>query len=147
MKRTNGDSESSRSTSSFSTPADFLIFFQSGNGICGNRELSHNLYIFSLPSLSLERSEENKRRRSLLDPWLSKDLLNLLADVCSPSVSFSGLAIVDFTNPKACEWYVSKLEALIDMGVDSLKVSSFDLSIDVGRPSTTDDLNLFIFLV
>ncbi len=32
-----------------------------------------------------------------------------------------GLAIVDFTNPAACEWYSSKLEALMDMGVDCFK--------------------------
>ena len=32
-----------------------------------------------------------------------------------------GLAIVDFTNPKACEWYQGKLEELIDMGVDCFK--------------------------
>ncbi|KAG9029478.1 hypothetical protein FRB95_005280 [Tulasnella sp. JGI-2019a] len=32
-----------------------------------------------------------------------------------------GCAIVDFTNPAACEWYTSKLATLIDMGVDALK--------------------------
>jgi alpha-D-xyloside xylohydrolase len=32
-----------------------------------------------------------------------------------------GLAIIDFTNPKACEWYRGKLEALLDMGVDCFK--------------------------
>lgn len=32
-----------------------------------------------------------------------------------------GMAIVDFTNPKASEWYASKLEALMDMGVDCFK--------------------------
>ncbi len=32
-----------------------------------------------------------------------------------------GLAIIDFTNPKAREWYSSKLEALMDMGVDCFK--------------------------
>ena len=32
-----------------------------------------------------------------------------------------GLAIVDFTNPAACEWYGKKLEALLDMGVDCFK--------------------------
>lgn len=32
-----------------------------------------------------------------------------------------GLAIVDFTNPAACEWYAKKLEALLDMGVDCFK--------------------------
>ena len=32
-----------------------------------------------------------------------------------------GMALVDFTNPEACEWYASKLEALLDMGVDCFK--------------------------
>ncbi len=32
-----------------------------------------------------------------------------------------GMAIVDFTNPAACGWYASKLEALMDMGVDCFK--------------------------
>lgn len=33
----------------------------------------------------------------------------------------SGMAIVDFTNPAACQWFASKLEALLDMGVDCFK--------------------------
>ncbi|MDQ1913940.1 alpha-xylosidase [Paenibacillus sp. GD4] len=32
-----------------------------------------------------------------------------------------GMALVDFTNPEACEWYASYLRGLIDMGVDSFK--------------------------
>jgi len=32
-----------------------------------------------------------------------------------------GMAIVDFTNPDACTWYASKLDALLDMGVDCFK--------------------------
>ncbi|MGB4659790.1 MAG: alpha-xylosidase, partial [Mobilitalea sp.] len=32
-----------------------------------------------------------------------------------------GMAIVDFTNPKACKWFTAKLEALLDMGVDCFK--------------------------
>ncbi len=32
-----------------------------------------------------------------------------------------GLAIVDFTNPEARSWYASKLEKLMDMGVDCFK--------------------------
>ncbi len=32
-----------------------------------------------------------------------------------------GMAIVDFTNPAACQWFSSKLEALLDMGVDCFK--------------------------
>ena len=42
-------------------------------------------------------------------------------DVCQWDMWQPGMAIVDFTNPKACEWYSSKLEALIDMGVDCFK--------------------------
>ncbi|MDR2589577.1 MAG: alpha-xylosidase, partial [Oscillospiraceae bacterium] len=32
-----------------------------------------------------------------------------------------GMGIVDFTNPDATDWYISKLEALVDMGVDCFK--------------------------
>ena len=32
-----------------------------------------------------------------------------------------GMAIVDFTNPEACEWYASKIRALCDMGVTVIK--------------------------
>jgi len=32
-----------------------------------------------------------------------------------------GMGIVDFTNPDASEWYIGKLEVLIDMGVDCFK--------------------------
>ena len=32
-----------------------------------------------------------------------------------------GMGIVDFTNPDACKWYRSKLEVLLDMGVDCFK--------------------------
>ncbi|MDE5860364.1 MAG: alpha-xylosidase, partial [Oscillospiraceae bacterium] len=32
-----------------------------------------------------------------------------------------GMAIVDFTNPAACEWYASKLKKLCEMGVDCFK--------------------------
>ncbi|MFW5982097.1 MAG: alpha-xylosidase [Halanaerobiaceae bacterium] len=32
-----------------------------------------------------------------------------------------GMAIVDFTNPEACEWYGDKLRELVDMGVDTFK--------------------------
>ncbi|MFC4321559.1 alpha-xylosidase [Litchfieldia salsa] len=33
----------------------------------------------------------------------------------------AGMGIVDFSNPKACEWYAEKLKVLLDMGVDSFK--------------------------
>ncbi|RSN68348.1 alpha-xylosidase [Actinomadura sp. WAC 06369] len=32
-----------------------------------------------------------------------------------------GLAVVDFTNPEAREWYAAKLDALLEMGVDCFK--------------------------
>ncbi|MFD0688866.1 alpha-xylosidase [Actinomadura fibrosa] len=32
-----------------------------------------------------------------------------------------GLAVVDFTNPEARDWYAEKLDALLDMGVDCFK--------------------------
>ena len=32
-----------------------------------------------------------------------------------------GMAIVDFTNPRAVDWYRSKLKALLEMGVDAFK--------------------------
>lgn len=33
----------------------------------------------------------------------------------------AGMAIVDFTNPAACQWYADKLRALVDLGVDCFK--------------------------
>ncbi len=33
----------------------------------------------------------------------------------------AGMGIVDFTNPDACKWYASKLQRLLDMGVDCFK--------------------------
>ena len=33
----------------------------------------------------------------------------------------AGMALVDFTNPAAAEWYAGKLRALLDMGVDAFK--------------------------
>ncbi|BCJ95875.1 alpha-xylosidase [Anaerocolumna cellulosilytica] len=32
-----------------------------------------------------------------------------------------GMALVDFTNPRACEWFSARLEDLLDMGVDCFK--------------------------
>lgn len=32
-----------------------------------------------------------------------------------------GMAVVDFTNPAACEWYASRLGEIVDMGVDCIK--------------------------
>jgi alpha-D-xyloside xylohydrolase len=33
----------------------------------------------------------------------------------------SGMGLVDFTNPAACEWFASKLRGLLEMGVDCFK--------------------------
>lgn len=33
----------------------------------------------------------------------------------------AGMGLVDFTNPKACEWFAGKLKALLDIGVDCFK--------------------------
>jgi alpha-D-xyloside xylohydrolase len=33
----------------------------------------------------------------------------------------TGMGIVDFTNPEACEWFVSCLQSLFDKGVDAIK--------------------------
>jgi alpha-D-xyloside xylohydrolase len=33
----------------------------------------------------------------------------------------AAMGIVDFTNPQACQWFQSKLRALLDMGVDTFK--------------------------
>ncbi len=42
-----------------------------------------------------------------------------------------GLAIYDFTNPQACEWYADKLKGLVEMGVDCFKT-------DFGERISTD---------
>ncbi|MGN0597851.1 MAG: alpha-xylosidase [Ruminiclostridium sp.] len=46
----------------------------------------------------------------------NKDGSVFQADMWQP-----GMAIVDFTNPAACEWYASKLRVLCEMGVDAFK--------------------------
>ena len=45
------------------------------------------------------------------------------------------LAVVDVTNPAARKWYEEKLEALIDLGVDTFKVSSWRPSVRQNRKS------------
>ena len=47
-----------------------------------------------------------------------------------------GLAIVDFTNPEAKAWYLSKLKDLLDMGVDCFKT-------DFGERIPTEDVQYF----
>lgn len=42
-------------------------------------------------------------------------------DVWQTDMWQSGMGIVDFTNPEACEWYAAHLRRLMDMGVDCFK--------------------------
>ncbi|WP_133014865.1 alpha-xylosidase [Clostridium cuniculi] len=46
------------------------------------------------------------------------------------------MALVDFTNPSACEWYSGKLKELIDMGVDCFKT-------DFGERIPTENVEYF----
>ncbi|KAL4790567.1 glycosyl hydrolases family 31-domain-containing protein [Aspergillus venezuelensis] len=48
----------------------------------------------------------------------------------------AGMGFVDFTNPNACKWYQGKLQALIDMGVNSFKT-------DFGERIPTGDVVYF----
>ena len=54
-----------------------------------------------------------------LYPMFANSILNTLVrwDLWQP-----GLGVVDITNPDARKWYVEKLEALIELGVDTFKV-------------------------
>ena len=47
-----------------------------------------------------------------------------------------GMALVDFTNPAARQWYCGKLQALLDMGVDAFKT-------DFGEYIPTDGVEYF----
>lgn len=42
-------------------------------------------------------------------------------DVWQTDMWQAGMGIIDFTNPRAARWFQEKLEALVDMGVDSFK--------------------------
>lgn len=47
-----------------------------------------------------------------------------------------GMALVDFTNPAACDWFAAKLEILLDMGVDCFKT-------DFGERIPTEEVVYF----
>lgn len=47
-----------------------------------------------------------------------------------------GMALVDFTNPQACQWFQKKLETLLDMGVDCFKT-------DFGERIPTEDIEYY----
>lgn len=54
-----------------------------------------------------------------------------------------GIAIVDFTNPEAKEWYVGKLKNLLDMGVDCFKTDFGErIPIDVTYHDGSDPVSM-----
>lgn len=54
-----------------------------------------------------------------------------------------GIAIVDFTNPEAKEWYVGKLKTLLDMGVDCFKTDFGErIPIDVTYHDGSDPVSM-----
>lgn len=63
------------------------------------------------------------QRSKLFDEGVENDyfILNKDGSVFQCDMWQPGMAIVDFTNPEACEWYASKLRALCKMGVDCFK--------------------------
>lgn len=63
------------------------------------------------------------QRSKLFDEGVQNGYLikNLDGSVFQCDMWQPGMAIVDFTNPAACEWYASKLKKLCEMGVDCFK--------------------------
>lgn len=63
------------------------------------------------------------QRSSLFDEGKEKGYLlkKPNGDVWQWDMWQAGMALVDFTNPEACEWYKSKLRTLLDIGVDAFK--------------------------
>lgn len=63
------------------------------------------------------------QRSKLFDEGVENDyfILNKDGSVFQCDMWQPGMAIVDFTNPEAREWYASKLRALCEMGVDCFK--------------------------
>lgn len=63
------------------------------------------------------------QRSALFDEGLKNGYLVTKdnGDVWQTDLWQAGMALVDFTNPKATAWYTEKLEALLEMGVDCFK--------------------------
>ena len=54
-----------------------------------------------------------------------------------------GIALVDFTNPAAKDWYIGKLRTLVDMGVDCFKTDFGErIPIDVSYHNGADPLSM-----
>jgi alpha-D-xyloside xylohydrolase len=90
----------------FPDPAGLIkLLHEKGYRVC----VWTNPYIAQMSSLFAEAKEKGyliKRADGSVWQW----------DLWQP-----GMAIVDFTNPDACAWFQSKLQKLIDIGVDSFK--------------------------
>lgn len=57
-----------------------------------------------------------------------------------------GMALVDFTNPAACEWYAGYLRTLLDMGVDSFKTDFGErIPVDVAYHDGSDPVKMHNF--
>lgn len=63
------------------------------------------------------------QRSSLFDEGVNNGyfIKNIDGSVFQCDMWQPGMAIVDFTNPDACEWFASKIRALCDMGVTAIK--------------------------
>lgn len=61
-----------------------------------------------------------------------------------------GMALVDFTNPEACEWYAGYLRKLVEMGVDAFKTDFGErIPVDVAYADGSDPVrmhNYYTFL-
>jgi len=54
-----------------------------------------------------------------IDYWVCRCIIYLMSAYLVSQQA--GMGIIDFTNPDACAWYQSKLNKLIDMGVECFK--------------------------
>lgn len=78
------------------------------------------------------------QRSALFDEGMKNGFLlkRTNGDVWQTDQWQSGMGIVDFTNPKACQWFGDKLRTLVDMGVDCFKT-------DFGERIPTEDVVYF----
>lgn len=60
---------------------------------------------------------------SMISGYVPMPSFRVLPEANQISIQQAGMGFIDFTNPDACKWYQDKLQALVDMGVDSFKVT------------------------
>ncbi|EAU34238.1 predicted protein [Aspergillus terreus NIH2624] len=58
---------------------------------------------------------------SMISGYVPMPSFRVLPEANQISIQQAGMGFIDFTNPDACKWYQDKLQALVDMGVDSFK--------------------------